>query len=144
MAQDRLLQVLAAAKAVALQDVFDPAVEPLDHAVRPGPHRRGQAVLDARLGTEAVELVVARRGAAPEAEQPVSERLAIARRESFGLGGYGRLRSPRVAQLVAITGFQVSTVVWLNHTDEETGYDRHQFYNRADRACSHRHFQAPA
>jgi len=33
VAQDRLLEVLAGAKAVRLQDVLDPAVEALDHAV---------------------------------------------------------------------------------------------------------------
>ena len=38
------------------------------------------------------------------------------------------LRSPQIAQQVAITGSQVSTVVLPNHTAEETGYDRHRFY----------------
>jgi len=50
---------------------------------------------------------------------------AIARREEAPLRGSGRLRSPQIAQRVAITGSQVSTVVLHNHTAEETGYDRY-------------------
>src|SRR6056297_2066160 len=65
----------------------------------------------------------------------------VARREEGLPVGYGRARSPQIAQRVAITGSQVSTVVLLNHTAEETGYDRHPFY-RADLAGRHRHFQA--
>jgi hypothetical protein len=66
---------------------------------------------------------------------------AVARREEGLPIGYGRARSPQIAQRVAITGSQVSTVVLLNHTAEETGYDRHPFY-RADLAGRHRHLQA--
>src|SRR6056297_2506231 len=91
--------------------------------------------------TESVELVRARRGALAQAEQAVGELLAIARREEGLPIGYGRARSLQIAQRVAITGSQVSTVVLLNHTAEETGYDRHPFY-RADLAGRHRHFQA--
>ncbi|WP_209428501.1 hypothetical protein, partial [Pararhodobacter sp. SW119] len=65
----------------------------------------------------------------------------IARREEVLPTGYGRVRSPQIAQRVAITGSQVSTVVLLNHTAEETGYDRHPLY-LADLAGRHRHFQA--
>jgi len=64
----------------------------------------------------------------------------VARREEGLPIGYGRARSPQIAQRVAITGSQVSTVVLLNHTAEETGYDRHPFY-RTDLVGRHRHFQ---
>jgi len=43
--------------------------------------------------------------------------------------GYGHARSSQIAQRVAITGSQVSTAALDNHTAEETGYDRHQFYH---------------
>ena len=141
VAQDGLLQVLSAVEAMALQDVLDAAVEPLDHAVRLRPHRWREAVLDAQLGAEQVELVLSGRSALAQAEQAVGEGLAVARREEGLPIGYGRARSLQIAQRVAITGSQVSTVVLLNHTAEETGYDRHPFY-RADLAGRHRHFQA--
>ena len=66
---------------------------------------------------------------------------AIACREEGRPTGCGRARSPRLAQRVAITGCQVSTVVLLNHTAEETAHDRRPFC-RADLAGRHRHFQA--
>jgi hypothetical protein len=53
---------------MALQHIFDPAVETLDHAVGLGAHGRGQAILDVELGAEAVELVVPRRSALAQAE----------------------------------------------------------------------------
>ncbi len=71
VAQARPLKILAGAEAVALQDVLDPAVEPLHPAVRFGPHRRSEAVLDAKLRAEAVELVVPGGRTAAEAEEPV-------------------------------------------------------------------------
>ncbi len=77
VAQDRLFQILSGAEAVALQDVLDPAVESLDHAIRLRPHRRGQAVFDAKISAEAVELVRASGRAAAETEQPVGELLSI-------------------------------------------------------------------
>jgi hypothetical protein len=73
-----LFQVLAAADAVALQNVLAAAVEASDHAVRLRAHRRGQAVLDAEVSAEAVEVVVSGGGTAAEAEQPVGELLPVA------------------------------------------------------------------
>jgi hypothetical protein len=66
---------------------------------------------------------------------------AVARREEGLLVVYGHARSPQIAQRVAITGSQVSTVVLHNHTAEEIGYDRQPFYRR-DLVGRHRHFQA--
>ncbi len=43
--QEGLFQVLAAGEAVALQDLLDPAVEALEHAVGLRVHRRRKAVL---------------------------------------------------------------------------------------------------
>ncbi|MBB1499707.1 hypothetical protein H5394_16640 [Paracoccus sp. MC1862] len=65
---------------MALQDILDPAVEPLHHAVGLRVHRR-QGVLDAEIVAEAVELMIAGRGAAAQPEEPVGELLAIARQE---------------------------------------------------------------
>ncbi len=77
MAEDRLLEVLAAAEWVALQDVLDAAVESLRHAVRFGPCRRGQAMRDWERGTEPVELAGASGRAASEAEQAVGDFPAV-------------------------------------------------------------------
>ncbi|MBM3606432.1 MAG: hypothetical protein FJX25_17415, partial [Alphaproteobacteria bacterium] len=44
-------------------------------ASRAGMHRRGQAMLDAGVGAEAVEIVVAGRGPAAKAEQAIGELL---------------------------------------------------------------------
>ena len=57
--------------------------------------------------------------------------LSIVERSTSGRSAADRLwprAQPQIAQRVAITGSQVSTVVLLNHTAEETGYDRHPFY----------------
>ena len=64
VAEKRLFEVLAAAETVALEHVPDPSVETLDHAVGLRPHRWGQAMLDPEPGAEAVELMIAGRGAA--------------------------------------------------------------------------------
>ena len=69
---------------MALEDVLDPAVEALDHAVRLGPHRRREAVLDAEIGAETVEVVRAGGGATAETEQPIGEFLAVAHPEAIG------------------------------------------------------------
>jgi hypothetical protein len=71
VAQDCLFEILAAAEPVALQNVLDPAVEPLHHAVRLRAPWRGETVVDAELGAEQVNLVGARGVTAAEAEQPV-------------------------------------------------------------------------
>ena len=90
VAKDGLLKVLAAAEAVALQDVFDQAVEALNNAIGLRVHRRSQAMLDVEVGAAAVEIVVSGRGAAAKAEQAIGELLAVARRklkEIFGHDG---------------------------------------------------------
>lgn len=51
----------------------------------------------------------------------------IARREEGLPIGYGGARNPQNAK-VAITASQISTVVFHNNTDEETGDNRHRFY----------------
>ena len=111
VAQNGLFEILAAAEVVALEHVLDPAVYRLDKAVGLGAHGRGQAVLNLELGAELVEIVVAGGGAAAQAEQPVGELLAVACWKWSATGGYGRARSPQIAQRAAITGAQVSMVV---------------------------------
>ena len=78
VAKDGLFQILAAAEAVALQDVLDPSVEALDHAIGLRVHRRGQAMLDAKVGAEAVEVMVAGGPPATKAEQTIGKLLAVA------------------------------------------------------------------
>lgn len=101
VAQEGPLQVLAALEAVALQDVLDPAVEALDHAVGLGPHRRGQAVLDAEVRAEQVELVLSGGGALAQAEEAVGESLAVVGQHARDLH---RGRALQVAQEAARVG----------------------------------------
>ena len=81
VAHQRGFQVFAADEMVALQHLLDAAVEALDHAVGLGVHRRRQAVLDAEVGAEQVELVLSRRGAFAQTEETVGEFLPVARSE---------------------------------------------------------------
>ena len=78
IAQDGLFQILAAAVAVALQDVLDPAIEAFDHTIGLRVHPRGQAMLDTEVGAEAVEIVVAGGPPAAKSEQTIGELLAVA------------------------------------------------------------------
>jgi len=71
-------QFLARAEVVALQHLFDAAVEPLDHAVGLGVLRRSQAVFDAEIGAEQVELVLAGGAAFAQTEQAVGELFPVA------------------------------------------------------------------
>ena len=66
---------------VRLEHFLDPAVEAFDHAVGLRMRRRGQAVLDAEVGAEQVELVLSRRGAFAQTEETVGEFLPVARSE---------------------------------------------------------------
>ncbi|WP_169308856.1 hypothetical protein [Paracoccus gahaiensis] len=58
---------------MTLQGVLDPAVEASNHAVGLHAHGRGQAMLDAEIGAEAGEIVVAGGAPAAEAEQKIGE-----------------------------------------------------------------------
>jgi len=59
VSMQRGLQFLAGSEVVALQNLLDPAIEPLDHAVGLGMLRRGQTVFDAEVGAKLIELVLA-------------------------------------------------------------------------------------
>jgi len=56
----RSFQFLARSEVVALQDVLDAPVEPLDHAVCLRPHWWRQAMLDAEIGAKLVEFMLSR------------------------------------------------------------------------------------
>jgi hypothetical protein len=71
VAQEGLGKVLAALEAMALQDVVDPAVEPLDHSVGLWPHRWREAVLGAEVCAELVELMLSGADTLAHAEQAV-------------------------------------------------------------------------
>jgi len=77
VAQQRGFQVFAADEMMALQHLFDAAVEALDHAIGLRMHRRREAVLDAEIGAEAVEIVLTGCHSLAQAEQPVGEFLAV-------------------------------------------------------------------
>ena len=61
---------------VALQHLFDASVESLDHAVGLRMLWRGEAVFDAQVTAQLIELVLAGGRALSQAEQAVGERLA--------------------------------------------------------------------
>ena len=65
---------------MALQDFLDASVEALDHAVCLGRLWRGQAVVNDQGCAEFVELILARRSAFTQAEEPICELLAIVRK----------------------------------------------------------------
>lgn len=77
IAQDGLLKVLAAVEPMALQDIFDLAIEPLNHTVCLWPHGWREAMLDAEIGAKLVELMLSRCRALAQAKQPVGESLSV-------------------------------------------------------------------
>ena len=101
VAQEGLFQVLAAVEAVALQDLLDPAVEALDHAVGLRPHRRREAVLDPEVRAEGVELVLSAGGALAQAEEPVGEGLSVVGQHA---GDLHRGRAVQIAQEPSCVG----------------------------------------
>ena len=67
---------------VALQNLLDPTIEPLNHAVglrRLGRLGRGQAVLNSEFGAELIELMLPALCALAQAKEAVGELLAVAR-----------------------------------------------------------------
>ena len=78
IAQDGLLKVFAALEAMALQDVFDPAIEPLDHAVCLRSHWWCETMLDAEISAKLVKLMLSRGRALAQAKQRVGESLSVA------------------------------------------------------------------
>ena len=60
-----------------LQDVFDPAVEPLDHAICLWSHWWREAMLDAEICAKPVELMLSCGRALAQAKQPIGESLAV-------------------------------------------------------------------
>ena len=77
----RGLQLLAGSEVITMKHLLDPTVEAFCHAVCLRRFWRGQAVLDVQVGTELVELVLARRSALAQAEEAIGELFSVARRE---------------------------------------------------------------
>ena len=77
IAVQRGFQFFAGAEVVRPKHFFDAAVEALDHAVGLGALRRGQAVFDAQVAAQQIELVLAGGRALAQAEQAVGELAAI-------------------------------------------------------------------
>ena len=74
---------------MALQDVFDPAVEPLDHAICLWSHWWREAMLDAEIGAKLIELMLSRGLTLLPAKQLVGERLSVATPQRLQLKGFG-------------------------------------------------------
>src|SRR6056297_3219310 len=100
---------------MALQDILEPPVEALHHAVGLRPHRWREAMLDPETGTEAVELVVARGRALAQAEQPVGELLAVVGENTCDLHRRGALQ---VAQEAARVGGRLR---WVDADEDPSG-----------------------
>ncbi len=79
IAVQRGFQVFTGAEVVRLQHLLDPSVETLDHAIGLGVLRRCEAVLDAEVAAQQVELVLAGGSTFAQTEQTVSELLAVIR-----------------------------------------------------------------
>jgi len=75
----RGFQFFAGTEVMALQHLLDPAVETLDHAIGLRMLRRRQAVFDAQVVTEPVELVLAGGDTFAKAEQAVGKLAVIVR-----------------------------------------------------------------
>ena len=81
IAQQRLLQVFAAAEPVSLEDVGNAAVETLDHAVGSRCPGLGQPMLYAQRLAQLIELMVAAGLALAAGKQPVCKFLAVVRQK---------------------------------------------------------------
>ena len=60
IAQNSLLKIFAVLEPMALQDVFVPAVKPLDHAICLWSHWWREAMLNAEISAKLVELMLPR------------------------------------------------------------------------------------
>ena len=77
VAVQRGFQFLAGMEVVGLKRFLDPPVEALDHAVGLRMRRRGEAVFNAEIGAELIELVLAGGLAFAQTEQAVGEFLPV-------------------------------------------------------------------
>ena len=108
MAQDGLLKVLADVEPMTLQDIFDPAIGPLNHAVCMRPHGWGKAMLDAEIGAKLVELMLSRCRALTQTKQPFGESLSVVGQYQGDLHrGWAR----QITQEAARIG---SSLCWIN------------------------------
>lgn len=81
VAKARLFNVAAAVRVMPLQDVLDLAVGGAHHAIGLVVHRRGQAMLDTKIGAEAVYVMIARGGALSEAKAQRRRNRVLRRRQ---------------------------------------------------------------
>ena len=77
---------------MALKHLLYPTVEPFDHAVGLRRFWWGQAVLDAELGTELVELMLARRSTLAQAEEAIGELFSVVRENRADADRAGTLK----------------------------------------------------
>ena len=91
-----------------MQDVFDPAVKPLDHAICLWPHWRREPMLDVKISAKLVELMLPLGRALSQAKQPIGESLAVVGQYPSGLH---RRRSRQITQEAARVG---SSLCWID------------------------------
>ena len=108
--QQRLLQVLAAAESLGLQDIGNAAVEALDHAVGAGCPGLGQPVLYAQRLAQLIEFMVATGLALAAGKQPVCKFLAVVRQQLVDSDGAGLVQGlKKRAALAALLSFLIAT-----------------------------------
>lgn len=77
IAQQRCVRILLAVEPMRLQDVFNPVIEALHHAIGPGRSGLGQTMLYVQGLAQAVKLVIATGLVLPAGKQPIGELLAV-------------------------------------------------------------------
>ena len=100
---------------MALQDVFDPAIEPLDHAVCLRSHWWCETMLDAEISAKLVKLMLSRGRALAQAKQPVGKSLAVVGQYPSDLH---RSRTGQVTQETARIG---SSLCWIDAHKDPAG-----------------------
>ena len=97
----RGFQFLPRLEVVALQDVLNPAVKSLDHAVGLRRHRWRQAVVDIQNRAKLVELMFAGLGAFAQAKEAVGELFSVSVRMVRMRSGQALSRSRRKRRALA-------------------------------------------
>jgi len=75
----RLFQIFVIAEPMSLQNILDSSIEALDHAIGLWTCWRSQAMLDAKVSADAVEIVAVGRPSAAMPEQTIREFFAVIR-----------------------------------------------------------------
>ena len=110
VAQQRLLQVLAAAEPVGFENIGNAAVEALDHSVGSGRSRLGQPVFNPQRLAKLVKLMAATGLALSGCKEPVRELLAVVGQQLVDFDRAGLVQGlKKRAALAALLSFLIAT-----------------------------------